>query len=327
MSINIPKAELHVHLDGTLTPALVLQLAKEKNVALNPNIFNAANTRFFWKDFSGFHQVFEECFKVIHSPNDYQLMTYLYLKQLAQQNCLYAELIVSPFHAELAGLSYQEMLRGVVDGIDQAKKEFGIEARVLMVFMRHYGPEAAMKYAKQITDQLHPYVVGVNLVGDIRQYEVKEFEKLFDMARAKNLGLSCHAGELEGGPIEIWQAVDILGVSRISHGVRCIEDQALVEHLIKKNITLEVCPSSNVILKMYPDYLSHPLKQLKEAGLKICLNTDDPGFFDIDLAHEYEIAKQYADFTEQDLLNCTKTAINAAFVNENTRQALLAKCI
>jgi adenosine deaminase len=325
MPTQIAKAELHVHLDGTLTPNLVRELAKKNQIIIDPAIFSKDGTRFVWQDFSQFHEVFTEAFKVIQTSLDYQLLTYLYLKNLAQQNCWYTELIVSPFHADFNNTPYEQMLTGIINGIEQAHAEYGIEGRILIAFIRQHGPTAAQYYVDQLTQNQHPYVVGVNLVGDIKQYEIKSFEKIYDRARALGLGLSCHAGEIDGGPEEIWQAVDILGASRISHGVRCIEDPKLVAHLREKNIILEVCPTSNIILNMYPSYAAHPLKQLKEQGVPVCINTDDPGFFNTDLSHEYHIAKQYLDFSNHDLFNTTKAALEAAFVDEATKQQLLKK--
>jgi adenosine deaminase len=325
MMRHFPKAELHVHLDGTLTPALVQQLALEKSLQIDPAIFSADKKTFIWKNFSDFHRVFEESFKVICSHKDYSLITYLYLKQLAQQNCLYVELIVSPVHAKQNGVSYDQMLSGIIHGIEKAQAEFGIECRILMAILRHYGPHAALAVMKKITDQLHPWVVGVNLVGDIKQYEVKAFEQVFTMARMKYLQVSCHAGEMDGGPKEIWQAIDYLGAKRISHGITCLKDPALVNVLLDRKIILEVCPSSNVILKMYPNYASHPLAALKAAGLALTLNTDDPGFFNIDLTHEYCLAQKHFNFSMNDLLACTQQAIESGFIDSALKLRLLAK--
>jgi adenosine deaminase len=322
---HFPKAELHVHLEGTATPSLIKNLSLAKGIELNPKIFSADLSRFIWDDFADFHNVFEEFFKTITSKDDYALMTYLYLAQLAQQNCVYAELIVAPFHAIQRDIPYEHMLQGLSDGIEKARAEFGIESRILMALMRHYGPTMAMHDIKRITEQCHPLVVGINLVGDITQYEIKAFEQVFDHARSKNLHLSCHAGEIDGGPKEMWQAINILGVERISHGVSCLEDSKLVETLIEKQITLEVCPSSNVILKMYPSYAEHPLRKLKDAGLLLTLNTDDPGFFNINLTHEYIVAQQYFNFSEQELLAATQQSIRAAFIEEPLKRKLLEK--
>lgn len=321
---NLPKAELHVHLEGTLTPTMVHELARQHGIEVARDIFSADGRSFQWKDFTDFHRVFDESFKVVRSKEDYQYITYTYLKTLAEQNTLYAELIVAPHHAGLNGVSYDAMLQGLVAGIDAARNDFGIEGRILMVFMRHYGPNQAMMVAEEIVGELHPYVVGVNLVGDIKQYAVGEFAEVFALTRKAGLGVSCHAGELEGGPIEIWQAINELGATRISHGINCVKDPQLMEKLIKRNITLEICPSSNIVLKMFPNYEAHPLKQIHQAGIKVTLNTDDPAFFNTNLTHEYEIGKKYYNFTEQDLLQCTINALQAGFMDAELKSRLLA---
>lgn len=324
MTALLPKAELHVHLDGTLTPHLVRQLALQNHIQIDSKIFSPDGERFLWQNFSQFHEVFTEAFKVIRRSTDYQLLTYLYLKSLAQQNCLYAELIVSPFHAHFNQTPYEKMLQGIIDGIDQARAEYGIEARILMAFLRQNGPDAASYYVDQVLQNQHAYVVGVNLVGDIKAFEIKAFDQIFARAQSTGLSLSCHAGEIDGGPEEVWQAIQALGASRISHGVRSIEDPALVNYLRDKKILLELCPTSNIILNMYPNYASHPLKALWAAGVPICINTDDPGFFNTHLNQEYQIAQQYAGLSDKNLLFATQQALEHAFVDEPTKKHLLA---
>lgn len=322
MPKHLPKAELHVHLDGTLTPQLIQQLAHKHDVSINPDILTACGQHFYWADFAGFHEVFEQAFTVIQDVDDVQLITYNYLKALSEQNTCYAELIVSPHHAQNNGMSYTRLLQGLQAGIDQARSAFGIEGRILMVFLRHYGPEQAEKWAQTIVDNPHPYVVGVNLVGDIRQHAVREFSACFKLAKQAGLGLSCHAGELDGGVEEIWQAITDLQVDRISHGVRCLEDPDLVKHLVDTQIHLEVCPTSNVVLGMYPDYQAHPFKQLHNEGLNLGLNTDDPGFFNTDLTREYQIAQHYYGLTDSELFQMTQQALQNSFVDELTRKRL-----
>lgn len=326
MTQHIPKAELHVHLDGTLTPQLIQQLARKHGLSINKEVLSQCGQYFYWRDFSGFHAVFEEVFKVIQDASDLELITYYYLKTLAQQNTHYAELIVSPYHAQNNGLSYHQILQGLQVGIDQAREAFGIEGRVLMVFLRHYGPAQAEELVQTIVNHPHPYVVGVNLVGDIRQYEVKAFQDCFALAKQAGLGLSCHAGELDGGVHEIWQAVEDLQVDRVSHGVRCLEDPALVKVLVERQIHLEVCPTSNVVLGMYPNYQQHPFIALHKAGLNLGLNTDDPGFFNTTINNEYQIAQKYYAMSDAHLRQMSYNAMQASFLDKSQRQQLLQHC-
>lgn len=325
MPHHLPKAELHVHLDGTLTPELIRQLAHKHEVTVDSSIFTNCGQFFYWQDFAGFHRVFEEAFQVIRDVEDVQLITYNYLQQLAGHNTCYAELIVSPYHAANSAIEYATLLKGLQAGIDQARQDYGIEARVLMVFMRHYGPDKANDMMQTIIDHPHPYVVGVNLVGDIQQYAVAEFKDCFKRAQQHGLGLSCHAGELGGGVEEIWQAIDDLQVDRVSHGVRCLEDPELVKRLVEEQIHLEVCPTSNIVLGMYPDYEAHPFKQLHQAGLNLGLNTDDPGFFDTNITREYQIAQDYYGLTDDELKTVTLNALQASFVDDKLKQSLQAR--
>lgn len=217
------------------------------------------------------------------------------------------------------------MLESMVRAIDDAREQFHIEARLLMVFLKHYGPKQALEIARQVTHERHPYVVGVNLVGDIKQHEIKEFTAVFDHAQKHNLGLTCHAGEIDGPPSEVWQAIDDLGVTRVSHGINAMHDERLMNYLFEKKILCEICPTSNVVLKMFPDYASHPLRLFFDRNIPLCLNTDDPAFFNTTLTQEYLIAHQYHHFTLSDLSKTVIDSIRYAFIDDNLKQALINK--
>ena len=323
MTLSIPKAELHLHLEGALTPALVRSFAKRNNLTLPDDIYDEQD-RYIWDDFPEFLKSFDKASAAIRTKQDYSDLTHFYLTEQAKVGALYVELFCSPTHAADCGLSYDEHLEAVVDGIDRAEKETGIIGRIIMTCVRHVGGDMAVKVARETADCGHPYIVGFGMGGNESMFSQETFYPAFKSAADAGLGCTTHAGEVQG-PQSVWDAIDKLPVTRIGHGVRSIEDPKLVETLAKRGIVLEVCPGSNISLSVYPDYASHPLRKFHDSGVKVTLGSDDPPFFHTSLAEEYQRAKDVFGFSDAELLGVTRTAIEAGFVDDATKAKLLAK--
>ena len=320
---NIPKAELHLHLEGSMKPSLVRQLAKRNGIVVPETLF-APDETYIWKDFLDFLSTYDKVTAVLKNKHDYRDMTYAYLAECVRANTVYAELLYSSDHALLCGISIEESLEGVIQGIEDAKRDFGIEARILLAFVRHFGVDKCIEVAKWAAANPHPLITGVNLAGDEIHFPAEQFSKAFRIAADAGLGCTTHAGEMLG-PESVWQAINTAPITRVGHGVRSIEDPKLIQTLIERNITLEVCPGSNVALQVYPDFVHHPLRQLKDLGVKLTLSSDDPPFFATTLAIEYENAVRYFNFSQEELLEMTRHSLNAAFIDEETRRALLER--
>ncbi len=322
--MKLPKVELHNHLEGTLPPALVRHLAQKNNMTLPENLFDQNDT-FIWNTFVDFHQTYDLASSVVRTPDDYREITYDYLARIANEGAIYTELTDSPDHAAAAGMSYQSHLEGIIQGIEDAKRDFGIEARILIVGVRHYGVEKVLNVAEQMLKHTNPYVVGFNLAGDEINYPPRLFEKAFRMVHEAGFGISVHAGEAVG-PESVWEALKVVPVTtRIGHGVRSIEDDKLIDLIKEQNITLECCPTSNIVLKIYEHYGVHPLRKLYDKGVKITLNSDDPPLFKTTLGTEYDVAKQHFGFTDKELLEFSKNAVHASFADQKTKKELLDK--
>lgn len=320
----IPKAELHLHIEGSMTPSLVTKLAKRNKIDVPSHIFGE-NETFIWKDFLDFLNVFDVASSVLKTPEDYRDMVYDYLARCAKDGAIYVEFFLSPDHAALCGLSYQDHLQGAVQGIDDARKDFGIEARILITCVRHFGVEKCIKVAEDAVKNPHPYVVGFGMGGDEINFAPGQFAKAFQIAHEAGLGCTSHAGEF-GGPESVWESITHLPITRVGHGVRSIEDANLIEALIERDITLEVCPGSNISLGVYPDFASHPLNKLRAAGVRVTLSSDDPPFFATTLGNEYEvIARNHFGFQDSDLLEMTRNSIHASFAEQALKDKLLAK--
>ncbi len=320
----IAKAELHVHLEGAVFPSLVKRLALKNGVDLPENIF-ANDETFYWKDFLDFLHVYETASQVIRSGEDYKIVTYEYLARSAQEGAIYVEVMPSPDHAALAGMSYQEMLEGVISGMEDAKRDHQIESRIFISAVRHYGVEKCEAVAKLAAANPHPLVTGFGLGGDEINFPPKQFAKTFHIAHEAGLSCTCHAGEWCGPNDGLWDAVNYLPLKRIGHGVRAIEDEKLIAEIIQKDITLECAPGSNISLGVYPNYEQHPFLLLRDAGVKVTLNSDDPPYFATTLGKEYDNAQKHFQLTDEELKDITRNALNAAFVDDETRQELLKR--
>ncbi len=317
----IPKAELHVHLEGTAPPALIARIAERNGLAL-PDGMLGDDGRFHYTDFLHFLRTYDLAASVIRTAEDYRDITYEYLSSIASDGAIYAELLASPDHAALVGLSDEDHLGGIATGIDDARRDHGIDARIVLTAVRNFGPERALRVARHTAERPHPYVVGFGLAGDER-VPPAEFAEAFAIAADAGLGCCVHAGEWEG-PNSIRAALE-LPVSRIDHGVRAIEDPSLVSELAARRITLDACPTSNVVLGVYGSYAEHPLPHLRAAGIRVTLGSDDPPYFGATLAGEYAVCAEQFGYDDHELREITAAAIEGAFCEEALRVQLRAR--
>jgi adenosine deaminase len=316
---GIPKAELHVHLEGTAPPELVRRIAARNGVELPARLLGT-DGRFHYTDFLDFLRTYDLAASVIRTGQDYRDITYEYLCACAAGGAIYVELTASPDHAALVGLSDEEHLDAIARGIDDARRDTGIEGRILISAVRNFGVEQALRVARHAAERPHPYVVGFSMAGDEAGFPAHDFAEVFSIAAGAGLGCTIHAGEW-AGPESVRAALE-LPVSRISHGVRSVEDPALVSELAARGTVLECCPTSNVVLGIYPSHEEHPLPALRAAGVKVTLGSDDPPYFGATIEGEYEMCAQRMGFDEDDLRDVTLTAIEAAFCDERLRDEL-----
>jgi adenosine deaminase len=319
----LPKAELHVHLEGTATPELVRRLAIRNGLDLPARLFTDAG-HFHWSGFLDFLRAYDDAAQAIRTQEDYRDVTYDYLRRTAEEGAVYVEVMSSPDHAALAGLSFEGHLEGIVRGIEDARADFGIEGRLIVTCVRHFGTERAIEVARGCVRHRHPLLTGFGMGGDENIAPASDFARAFAIAHHE-AGLACtvHAGEA-AGPESVREALDGLPVARIGHGVRSIEDPALVDRIVRDGVVLEVCPTSNLRTGVYPSFEAHPLNRLRDAGCRITLNSDDPPFFDATVGGEYAVAAERFGWSRDELLGATRTAIEAAFLDEPTRERLLA---
>lgn len=317
----VAKAEIHCHIEGAASPALALRQAERYNVSLDDIVVDGA---YHWRDFTEFLGCYDRVAALFRTREDYALLAETYLASLAKDGAIYSEFFISTDHAARTGLDPMAYIEGLADGIAAARDRYGVEARMIATGLRHEGPSSVMAAARFIVDHPHPLVTGWGMAGDERMHHPRDFAAAFELARGAGLGITVHAGELCGAH-SVADAMEWLRPSRIGHGVRANEDPALVDRIADEGLVLEVCPVSNVALKVFPTIADHPVATLMERGVKVTLNSDDPPHFHTSLAREYAEVAETFGLDDAALLGCTKTAIEAAFVDDATRQALLAR--
>ena len=319
---TVKKAEIHVHLEATITPQLCKKFAKRNNHEIPDEMFGSEYA-YQWDDFYDFIKKYDIVTSVIHTPEDYFELTYEYLKECAANNVLYVEAMISSTHAKAKGMTYDSFLEGVYDASKKAEQDFGIVSRYIMNGIRHLGPESVQNTAREVLDNPHPYLVGFGLAGDELHFPPNLFVKTFDMLKEEKFPISVHAGEWDG-PKNIRNAINLLHPTRLGHGVRSIEDPELVKEIIDKDIILETCPTSNIATKIYENYESHPVKTLFDQGVKVTVNSDDPPFFNATIQGEYEVMENLG-LNKDQLTSLTRNAISSSFCDENNKKKLLSK--
>ncbi len=317
----ILKAELHCHIEGAASPELVIRQARKYNAAPTPFIRNGS---FVWHDFTSFLAAYDFSADLFRSEEDYALLADQYLTSLARDGAIYSEFFTSPDHARRAGLSPAAYTNALGEGMARAKAKTGIESRMIVTGVRHFGVESVEQAARFAARCGHPLVTGFGMAGEERFGDFEDYVRAFEIAREAGLGITVHAGELAGWE-SVAAAIDFIRPSRIGHGVRAIENPDLVRRIADAGIVLECCPVSNVELKVFDGFANHPFARLRTAGCKVTLNSDDPPYFWTSLKREYDVAREHFGLDDKALTAITRTAIEAAFVDRKTRAALLAR--
>lgn len=322
---NLPKIELHSHLEGTIKPALALEIAQRNSVSLDTNLFHE-NGSYAWSDFSSFLTAYDSVSSCLRSGKDYRDITYEYFKDCASENVIYAETFISPDHAAECGISYDDMISGIASAIDDAEQDFGIIGRIIVTCVRHLGPKQGLNVVQNMVEKPHPYIVGFGMGGDENAFTFEEFAPVFNIADEAGYPCTVHAGEICGSE-SVWDAMHYLPIKRIGHGVNSIEDETLLDFLSKdwRNIHLEICPGSNLALSVFPDWESHPLLSIMKKGISVSLNSDDPPFFNTTVGQEYHDSAKHFKLSVEDLKQISLMAMEASFADLKIKSRLIEK--
>jgi adenosine deaminase len=322
MTAALPKIELHLHLEGAAPPAFIRGLAREKAIDLSGIFTPEGGYRF--DGFADFLKVYEAVTGTLRRPEDYARLTRAVLAESAAAGVVYSECFLSPDFCGGRDLgAWREYLQAIREAADAAERDEGITLRGIVTCIRHFGPDKARQTALCAAETAGDWLVGFGIAGDETAGRPRDFAWCFDMAREAGLRLTAHAGEW-AGPSSIRDTLAALRPARIGHGVRAIEDPALVDHLAETGVVLEVCPGSNLALGFYPGWRQHPIGALHDRGVKVTVSTDDPPFFATTMTREYDRLAEAFGWDAGVFRGLARTALEAAFCDDVTR-ARIAK--
>lgn len=320
---QLPKAELHMHLEGSLEPELMFKLAQRNHVSLPFDSVEAIRAAYEFSNLQDFLDIYYQGANVLQTEQDFYDLTWAYLQRCHAQNVRHVEPFFDPQTHTDRGIAFETVIQGIDRALQDAKQQLGISSYLILCFLRHL-PEAA---AFETLMQALPYkdkIIAVGLDSSEQGFPPSLFEDVFAQARAEGLLAVAHAGE-EGPADYIWQALDLLKVKRIDHGVRCVEDSALVERLVQEQIPLTVCPLSNIKLRVFDTMQQHNILKLLERGVKVTINSDDPAYFGGYMTENFVAVADALNMTQAQAVQLAANSFTASFLAEQEKVAWLQK--
>jgi adenosine deaminase len=318
---EMPKAELHVHVEGTLEPEMMFEMAARNGVRLRYGSVGEVRDAYDFADLQSFLDLYYEATRVLIHESDFYDLALAYITKAASQGVRHAEIFFDPQAHTDRGVAFGTAITGLRRALLEGQRRLGVSSHLILCFLRHLSAEAAAETLRQAL----PYkgwFVGVGLDSSEAGHPPEEFEAVFAEAAKHGFQRVAHAGE-EGPPEYIRQALDILGAERIDHGVRSVENPALTRRLRDGHVPLTVCPLSNVRLRVFPSIEEHPAKQMLREGLRVTLNSDDPAYFGGYVADNYSVVRDGLDFDREDFRTVAENSFLASFLDEGEKRKLL----
>jgi len=319
----MPKAELHIHIEGSLEPELIFALAQRNNVAIAYSSVEELRSAYAFTNLQSFLDIYYAGASVLLKEQDFYDMAHAYFVKAAVDNVIHAELFFDPQTHTARGVAIDVVINGLHRACVDAQKEFGITASLIMCFLRHLSEQEAF----EALEQALPYrdkIIGIGLDSSEVGNPPEKFARVFARCRELGFHLVAHAGE-EGPPAYIWTALDVLKVERIDHGVQAIKDLALMQRLAKDRIALTVCPLSNLKLCVFPDLASHNLKLLLDAGLAVTVNSDDPAYFGGYMNDNFTQTFAATGMTAQHAYTLARNSFEASFIDASAKRRYIDK--
>jgi adenosine deaminase len=318
---GLPKAELHVHIEGSLEPELLFELARRNGVPIRFDSVRALRESYRFSDLQSFLDIYHAGAAVLITERDFYDLTLAYLDKAGSQNVRHAEIFFDPQTHTDRGVPFETVVSGIHRALEVGHRKLGITSKLILCFVRHLSEERALETLEQALPFKHR-IVGVGLDSSELGHPPEQFVAVFARAREEGFRVVAHAGE-EGPPDYVSQALDLLGAERIDHGVRAIEDPELVKRLAKEQIPLTVCPLSNVKLRVFPSLAEHSLRRLLDAGLRVTINSDDPAYFGGYVTENYLAAQRALDLDRDRVHRLAANGFRASFISEAEKNAFL----
>ena len=320
----LPKCELHLHLEGSLEPELMFKLAERNSVSLPYKTVADVQAAYQFSDLQSFLDIYYQCADVLQTEQDFYDLTWAYLLKCEQEGVVHVEPFFDPQTHTERGIAFETIIQGISKALNDGKEKLGISSGLILCFLRHLSEDdalACLAQAKPYRDHL----LGVGLDSSEVGNPPEKFARVFSQAKEMGLRLVAHAGE-EGPAEYIVGALDVLHVERIDHGVRCTEDELLMQRLVKDQVPLTVCPLSNTKLKVFSSMAEHNILELLEKGVCVTVNADDPAFFGGYLLQNFQALIDGLQLTQPQAIQLCKNSIVASFMPEDRKTALLDQC-
>jgi adenosine deaminase len=313
--------ELHLHIEGTLEPELMFVMAKRNSIKLRYGSVEEVRAAYKFKDLQSFLDIYYDACSILLKEQDFFDLTWAYLERVTKENVRHVEIFFDPQAHTERNVSFGTVITGIHKALEQAKTNLGISSNLIMCFLRHLSAESAMKTLKESL----PYkdlITAVGLDSTEKGNPPQIFAEVFEKAHSEGLLAVAHAGE-EGSTDYMWQALDLLKVNRIDHGVRSLEDPELVKRLVKDGLPLTVCPISNVKLCVVDRLENHPLKKMLDQGIRVTINSDDPAFFGGYLTENIIATQKALNLSRDDIITLIKNGFEASFLSREEKQKYL----
>ncbi len=318
---DIPKAELHIHIEGSLEPELMFELAEKNGVRLSFESVSDLRRAYDFTDLQSFLDIYYQGAQVLIDEEDFYKVTWAYLQKAAEQNVRHTEVFFDPQTHTARGVKFETVLNGLHRALADARCKLGLSSNLIMCFLRHESVAAAMETLEEALP-LRELICGIGLDSTELGFPPEKFTAVFDRARRHGFKTVAHAGE-EGPPEYIWQALNDLNVERIDHGVRCVEDARLVEYLVEKQMPLTVCPLSNVKLRVFESMDQHNLKKMLDLGLCVTVNSDDPAYFGGYIEENLRAVHDVHRLEPEDIIQLARNAFRSSFLEPDEKKKYL----
>ena len=317
---ELPKAELHIHIEGSLEPELMFEIAQRNGITLPYDSIKDIRNAYNFTDSQAFWKIYYQGLCVLHHEADFYDLTWAYLKKAHSQNIRHAEIFFDPLAHTNRGVPFKTVIQGMQRALQQAQQQFNLSSKLIMIFPPHINAETAMDMLEEAI-LFKDWIIGIGLdLSPESGHPLKKFTTVFERARDQGFFTVAHCANTD----DIWQALEYLKVSRIDHGIRCIEDPQLVAKLTVAQVPLTVCPLSNVKMGVFKTLNDHNIKHLFDSGLCVTINSDDPSYCGGYLSDNFIAIEKTFHFSHNDLYQLAKNAFQASFLNQAEKQTLLS---
>ena len=320
---GIPKAELHLHIEGTFEPELMFEIAHRNNIPINYQSVDELKKAYNFNNLQEFLDIYYAGTSVLIHEQDFYDLTWAYLTKVHEQNLVHTEIFFDPQTHTNRGISFDTVIQGIHNALIDGKDKLGISSQLIMCFLRHLVEASAFETLEQALPYKN-WIAGVGLDSSELGHPPSKFERVFSKAMDEGFITLAHAGE-EGPAEYVWEAINLLKVSRIDHGNRSLDDDQLIKYIAEKQIPLTVCPLSNLELKVVEDLKDHPLLQLMEAGVMVTINSDDPAYFDGYMNENYIQISTALNFSKKQISQLAKNSFKASFLPDKKKEKLISQ--